>query len=225
MQEGIVVVGSGGHAKVVIELLRAMGETVAYCIGGPNDADTCLGVHVLKGDEHMSLLRLEGYHRAFIAVGSNQVRRRLADTAIQVGYELVKAISPHAMLSPTARLGNGVAIMAGAILNAECSIDDLAIINTGASIDHDCRIGRAAHVAPQCALAGSVVVGPGSFLGVGCKVIPGVQIGEDVTIGAGGVVIEDMPSGVVAVGVPAKVIKRRETADASTLASVNVHAR
>ncbi len=208
-EDGIVVVGSGGHAKVVIELLRAMGETVSHCIGGVNDAPHCLGVPVLAGDHHLALLRIKGFRRAIVAVGSNQARQRLADLVAQAGYELVNAISPRAMISPTATLGQGIAIMAGAILNADCRIEDLAIINTGASIDHDCVIRRAAHVAPQCALAGNVTVGEGSFLGVGCKVIPGIHIGDNTTIGAGGVVVRDLPGGVIAVGVPTRVIKTR----------------
>lgn len=207
MAKGIVVIGSGGHAKVVIELLQAMGEPVSYCVGGTDDADICMGIPVLKGDEYLHLLRLEGFRKAFVAIGSNSVRQRLADSAVHTGYELVNAISPRAIISPSARIGKGIAIMAGAILNAECIIEDLAIINTGATVDHDCHIGYGAHIAPQCALAGTVTVGAGSFLGVGCKVIPGISIGTDVTVGAGGVVTANIPDGVVAVGVPAKVIK------------------
>lgn len=207
MREEIIVIGSGGHAKVVIELLWAMEQRVTYCVGSVEDADECMGVPVLKGDEHLELLYKQGYRRTIVAVGANQTRQRLSERAVGVGYELVNAISPHAIISPSARIGLGVAIMAGAVLNAACAIDDLAIINTGATIDHDCRIGRAAHIAPQCALAGNVTVGAGSFLGVGCKVIPGKRIGQDVTVGAGGVVISDIPDGALAVGVPARVIK------------------
>ena len=204
--KGVVVIGSGGHAKVCIELLRAMGEEVAVCVGGADSADACMGVPVLKGDEHLRELRPD-YSRAFVALGSNKLREKLGDFAGELGFELVNAISPTAIVSPTAIIGRGVAIMAGAVINAESAIGDLAIINTGATIDHDNRIGRAAHVAPQCGLAGNVTVGERSFLGIGCKVVPQIRIGKDVTVGAGGVVIEDIPDGVVAVGVPARVMK------------------
>jgi UDP-perosamine 4-acetyltransferase len=96
--------------------------------------------------------------------------------------------------------------MAGAVVNADSIIDDLAIINTGATVDHDCRVGRAVHIGPQCALAGNVVVGAGSFLGVGCKLIPGVRIGEHATVAAGAVVVSDIADGVTAMGVPAKPV-------------------
>ena len=206
MRPEIVLVGAGGHAKVCIELLQAMGERVAWCVGGADSPDNCLGVPVLRGDENVTRLRSEGYTRLFVAIGSNRLRERLATLGVEQGFHLVNAISPTAVISPSARLGRGIAVMAGVVINAESVVDDLAIINTGATVDHDCRIGRAAHIAPQCALAGNVLVGRQSFLGVGCKVIPEIEIGDDVTVGAGGVVIADLQEGVTAVGVPARIL-------------------
>lgn len=208
MHDSVIVVGAGGHAKVCVELLQAAGRRVAYCIG-TSEAAACVGVPVLAGDEHLARLRREGYADLFVAVGANGVRRGLAASALALGYRLVNAISPHAIVSPSARLGVGIAIMAGAVVNAEAQIGDLAIINTGATVDHDCRLGPAVHIAPQCGLAGSVSIGAETFLGVGCKVIPGVRIGDNVLIGAGGVVIHDIPSQTRAVGVPARPISSR----------------
>lgn len=204
----IVVVGAGGHAKVCIELLRAMGEKVAYCIGDEDAVEYCMQIPVLRGDEHIARLYKQGFSRAFIAIGSNSLRGKLSQIASAQGYDLVNAISPYAMISPSAKLGRGVAVMAGAIINAETVIEDLAIINTGATIDHDCWIGRGSHIAPQCALAGNVRVGAYSFLGVGTKVMPNVQIGEEVVVGAGGVIISNLPSSIKAVGIPAKIISQ-----------------
>lgn len=203
----IVVVGAGGHAKVCIELLQAMGEEIAYCIGGDDSPDQCIGIPVLKGDENLLLLREAGYGRLFVAIGSNRLRVRLATLAVDQGYQLVNAISPHAIISPTVHLGSGIAVMSGAVINAEATIGDLVIVNTGATIDHDCQISNAVHIAPQCGLAGNVVVGRQSFLGIGCKVIPEMLIGENVILGAGSVVIHHITSNVIAVGTPAQVIK------------------
>jgi len=206
-QEGVIVLGASGHAKVVIELLRASGQRVDYCVGSSDSPQTCLGVPVLRGDEHLQHLQESGYHKTFVAIGSNALRQRLARAVREAGFDLVNAISPTALISPTARLGVGIAIMAGVVINAESVIEDLAIINTGATIDHDCWIRRAAHIAPQCALAGNVNVSEAAFLGIGCKVIPGIEIGEGATIGAGGVVVSNIPAGALAVGIPARVIK------------------
>ena len=204
MSLGIVVIGARGHAKVVIEILREMGARVDVCVGADDSPDDCIGVRVLKGDGNLRRLRAEGYEHAFIAIGANQIRERLAGVATGVGFELVSAIHPRAIVSPSARVGRGVAVMAGAVVNAEAVIEDLAIVNTGSTVDHDCRIGRAAHISPQCALAGGVTVGAGTFLGVGCKVIPGVRIGDHATVGAGAVVVSDIANGVSAMGEPAR---------------------
>lgn len=201
----MIVIGDSGHAKVCIELLHAMGHKIAYCVGTGNTA-ACLGIPVLRGDEHLPRLRADGFSKAFVAVGANSVRRRLADMVQACGYDLVNAISPHAFVSPSARLGTGVAVMAGAVINADTVIGALAIINTGACVDHDGTIGEAVHIGPTCGLAGNVWVGDRSFLGVGCKVIPEVKIGCDVVLGAGAVVIGDVPNGARLVGVPARQI-------------------
>lgn len=208
MTKGIVIVGAGGHAKVCIELLQAMGEEVSYCIGNDDSVKECLGLPVLQGNQTIQALYEEGYSRIFIAIGLNSAREQLAALALAQGYQLVNAISPKAIISPSASIGRGVAIMASAVINAETTIDDLAIINTGATIDHDCRIGKAVHIAPQSALAGNVRIGAQSFLGLGSKVLPNLEIGEKTMIGAGSVVISNINSAATAVGVPAVIIKQ-----------------
>lgn len=208
MNGEVIVVGAGGHARVCIESLRLMGEVVAVCVAGMDGPDVSAGVPVVRGDHHLERLWREGHRRCFVAIGDNRLRQRLAASAVELGFELVNAIHPHAVLSSSARVGRGVAIMAGAVVNADSVISDLAIINTGAVVDHDCVIGHAVHVAPRCALAGNVKVGSRSFLGIGASVVPGVTIGEDVILGAGSVVIGDIPDGVTAMGVPARTALR-----------------
>jgi UDP-perosamine 4-acetyltransferase len=208
MKNDVVVVGGGGHAKVCIELLRAMGERVAICVeASDSPIAECMGVPVIHGDHQLRALAEAGYRRAFVAVGANVRRVELADLVLGLGFDLVNAISPHAVLSSTARIGRGVAIMPSVVVNADAEIDDLAIINTGATIDHDCRIGRAAHVAPQCGIAGGVRIGACSFLGVGTVALPGVSVGRFVTVGAGAVITTSLPDSVLAVGVPARIIR------------------
>jgi UDP-perosamine 4-acetyltransferase len=208
MKTEVIVVGAGGHAKVCIELLQAQGEKVAYCVGNPDSPDTCLGIPVLKSDDHLPALRKDGYERVFIAIGANPVRNKLAGKATEMGFKLINAISPSAVISPSANLGYGIAVMAGAVINAQASISDLCIINTGATIDHDCVIGLAAHIAPQCALAGNVQVGALSFIGIGSKIIPEIHIGESVMVGAGSVVISNIGPAAKVVGVPAKALHK-----------------
>lgn len=209
MDKGLVIVGAGGHAKVCIELFRAMGENVDFCVDANPANPHCLGVPVLRGDDHLESLRREGYGRAFVALGANGLRMRLGERLRSLGYQLVNAISPNAIISPTAKLGSGIAVMAGVVINAESIVDDFSIINTGATIDHDCRICKAVHIAPQCALAGNVHVGELAFLGIGTKVIPAQSIGQGAIVGAGSVILRGVASESTVVGIPARVIKQK----------------
>ncbi len=203
----VVVVGAGGHAKVCIEILVLAGHEIAACVGLPGDPQDCLGHEVVYGDERLKDLWADGVRRAFVALGPNRLRCRLGEYATDIGFEIVNAIHPRSVISPSATLGRGIAIMAGAVVNAATSIDDLCIINTGATVDHDCRLGQAVHVAPQVGIAGNVAIGDRTFLGIGSRVIPDLRIGADVTIGAGAAVIRDLEDNARVVGVPAKPIR------------------
>lgn len=205
MTPGVVIIGGGGHAKVVIESLRAGGETVAAIVDADPTPRAVLGVPVIGDDLALADLRGQGLSKLFVAIGDNRLREKLGRKARELGFTLVNAIHPSAMISPTARLGEGVAVMAGVAINADSRIGDLAIINTGAIVDHDCDLGAACHVGPAAALAGGVTLGERAFLGVGARAIPGVTIGADAIVGAGGVVARDLPDAVVAVGVPARI--------------------
>jgi UDP-perosamine 4-acetyltransferase len=210
-RDAVIVMGASGHAKVIIEILRERDVEIACCVARVDAPPRCLGIPVLCGDEALQQLHDVGHRRAVVAVGDNRVRARLADHLRQLGFTLVSAVSQHATLSPSATVGEGVAIMAGVVVNADTQIADLAIINTGATVDHDCHIGRSVHVAPQCALAGNVAVGEHTLVGIGARIIPGITIGRDVTIGAGAVVTADVPDGLTVVGVPAREVGLRST--------------
>jgi UDP-perosamine 4-acetyltransferase len=205
----LVIVGAGGHAKVIVELLRAAHPGLALIGFTDRDAAprTVLGLPVLGGDEMLQRLRAEGVEAAFVALGDNAVRAELGDRLQMLGYRLPTVVSPRAAVSPSARLGVGVAVMAGAVINADAEIAELAIINTGAVVDHDVQVGRAAHLGPGCAVAGGVRIGARTLLGVGASVAPGVTIGADVVVGAGACVVQNLPDGVVAVGVPARPVR------------------
>lgn len=208
----VVIVGASGHAKVVIDLFR---EVDAFRVIGLVDADATprkvLGIPVIGCDEDMPTLRGQGVSSAFVAIGDNRLRYKIGRRLETLGFTLVKAVSRRAAVSPSAIIGAGVAIMAGAVVNAETRIEDLAILNTNASVDHDCRLGEACHVAPGSAIAGNVDIGRLAFLGVGVRAIPGVSIGEGSVVGAGATVVRDLPANIVAMDTPARVIRPYET--------------
>ena len=204
MKPRLVVLGSSGHAKAVIDVIEEQGEYgIAGCTSPDPAGEGVLGYRVLGTDDQLAELRRSGIRHAVVAIGDNRRRKLAAGAAIAAGLELVSAVSPAARVSRHASLGKGVVIMPGAIVCAGSSILDGVILNTGASVDHDCVIREFAHVGPGANLAGWVEVGEGAFLGIGAKVIPNRRIGAYAVVGAGAVVIRDVAGAQTVVGVPA----------------------
>ena len=206
----VVGFGAGGHAKVVIEILRSMRE---YEIIGLLETrkgswrTRVLGIEVLGDDSMMIELKQRGINHAFIGVGtvgSAQPRRQLYEKVVGFGFQIVPAIHAVAVVSSSAMIGDGPTIMAGAIVNANAIIGNNVIVNTGAIVEHDCVIGDHTHVATGARLAGGVHVGAGSHIGIGAVVRQEIQIGEGAIVGAGAVVVRDVPDFKTVVGVPAK---------------------
>lgn len=201
---GTLIIGAGGHAKVVVDILRAQGTPV---LGYLDDEAT------LHGQERLGLPVLGPIdaYRDFspagliVGIGSNSVRCEIAMQLDDVPNTLwINAIHPRAVIAPSVQLGVGIVVAAGAILNPDAVIGNHTIVNTGATVDHDCVIGHYAHIAPGVHVAGNVQIDDECFLGIGAVVIPGCHIGAKAIIGAGSVVISDIPAGVVAKGVPAR---------------------
>lgn len=209
----VIGIGAGGHAKVVLEILRNNPDEQIVGMLDRNEelwGKQCLDVPVLGGDDLLKNLFSEGIHHAFIGVGttgSTKSRQELYALATNIGFHFVSAIHPQAIISPSAQIGAGVAVTAGAIINPGVRIGDNVIINTGSIIEHDCFIGDHVHVATGALIAGGVTVGDGSHIGIGACVRQGLQIGRNAIIGAGAVVVDDVTDNNVVVGNPARILK------------------
>jgi sugar O-acyltransferase (sialic acid O-acetyltransferase NeuD family) len=194
----VIVLGIGGHAKVVIATLQAAGYRVVEAY----DDDPALWGRQILGVPVTGPLSSIGatHHRAVIGFGDNGLRQKVASS---LPLKWLTVVHPSATVHPSARLGVGTVVFAGAVVQPDVRIGQHVILNTTASVDHDCVLGDFVHISPGAHLSGSVHVGDGAFLGIASAAIPHVSIGAWTTVGAGGVVVRDLPDHVTAVGVPA----------------------
>jgi sugar O-acyltransferase (sialic acid O-acetyltransferase NeuD family) len=208
MRLPVVVLGGGGHAKVVIDtLLQTHTEILGYtCVRGDSSHPKLLEIPCIGDDEAVKQYKPD-LIRLIHGVGSVDVstlRSQIFDRFSRLGYKFDAVIHPFTSISAHARILDGVQVMAGAVVNANTEVGRNSIINTRASVDHDCLIGDHVHIAPGVTISGGVQVGNGSQIGTGASVIQGVRIGANCLIGAGALVLHDVPDGAVVYGVPGK---------------------
>jgi sugar O-acyltransferase (sialic acid O-acetyltransferase NeuD family) len=208
----LLLLGAGGHARVIAETALATGRfgSIAFlddrCSGSGQLPDQ-LGWPVI-GPLQATLepqVRQQ-FSAALVAIGNAAVRLEWLSRLAASGYEIPTVIHPTAWLSPSVQLGVGSVVFAQAAIQAQAVIGSGAILNTGCSLDHDAQLGDGVHICPGARLAGEVQVGDRSWIGIGASVIQQIRIGADVTVGASAAVVRDLPDGVTAVGVPARVL-------------------
>lgn len=204
-----LVIGAGGHARVLIEALTKSGTAILGCVAKEAPIRWIPSIPFLGDDE--ALLRFAPSSVVLInGIGSTarpDLRRDIFLRFKQMGYRFGTVVHPAAILPSDIVLGDGAQVMAGAILQPGCRVGDNAIVNTGAVVDHDCRIGAHVHIAPGAMLSGDVTVGEGAHVGTGARIIQGVNIGTGAVVGAGAAVVHDVPPGTKVVGVPARPLR------------------
>jgi sugar O-acyltransferase (sialic acid O-acetyltransferase NeuD family) len=194
--------GASGHAKVIIDLLKASGKQISGLFDDNPEVKELLEYNVFCPFDE----KLLGNEELIISVGLNHIRKRIVERLPEyICYG--KAIHPTATISKYTSVGSGTVIMQGAVVQSGTVIGNHCIINTSASVDHDCKIGDFVHISPNSTLCGSISVDKGSQVGAGAVVIPGISIGKWSIIAAGAVVVRDVPDNVLVLGNPARVIK------------------
>jgi sugar O-acyltransferase (sialic acid O-acetyltransferase NeuD family) len=201
---GILVLGAGGHGKVVADILCCAGESVMGFLDDDPETwgATRLGLPVLGGittyREHMP-------GGLVLGIGDIETRTTIVENLGGHACGLWRnAIHPRAIIAHSVRLGRGVTVAAGVVVNPDTVLGDYSIINTGATVDHDCIIGAYAHIGPGAHLAGYIHVGREAFIGIGASVTQCLTVGDGAVVGAGSVVIDSVPSRVTVKGVPAR---------------------
>ncbi|MEX1017275.1 MAG: NeuD/PglB/VioB family sugar acetyltransferase [Phycisphaeraceae bacterium] len=211
----LIVIGAGGHARVLLDVLRSMGREVLML----TDHDPAChgkrieGVLVQGGDEIVfkyapdTVRLVNGIGSVALPATRQQVYERFTGE----GYQFETLVHPSATVADSAQLGPGVQIMASATIQPGARLGQNVLVNTAASIDHDCVIGDHVHIAPGVTLSGNVTVGSTSHLGTGATVVQGICLGERVLVGAGAVVVRQIENDVTVMGVPARPVKRAAT--------------
>jgi UDP-N-acetylbacillosamine N-acetyltransferase len=207
----LLIWGASGHALVVADIVRLLGEH--EIVGFLDDvhaerAGQPFGrASILGGSDKLGALRSAGVSHALIGFGNSVRRLACARTLLDAGFVLARAVHPRAIIAGDALIGAGTVVAAGAVINPACRIGANAIVNTLASVDHECEIADGAHIGPGARVAGGVRVGRGAWVGIGATITDRVSIGAASIVGAGAVVLEDVPPGVVVYGVPARVVR------------------
>lgn len=203
----LLILGAGGHAKVVAETALASGVASRIAFLDERTLPPVLNWPVLGPlDKTLEPSIREQFPAALVAIGNPATRLLWIDRLHAAGYRLPLLIHPSAWISPSAQIGPASVVFAQVAVQAQALIGSGAILNTGCSVDHDAQLADGVHLCPGARLAGEVHVGARSWIGIGASVIQQVRIGSDVTVGAGAAVVRDLPDGVTAVGVPARVL-------------------
>lgn len=210
MMKEILIIGAGGHAKVVLEAIIEGGWARAVGFVAPLGSQSRLyDLPVYSGASEMEVIKNIGIQNIVVALGDNTKRLQIARALSKSGCEFPAIIHPRAYISRSASISRGAVILQNASVGTHAKIGSFVIINSGAIVEHDNEIRSGAHVAPGCALAGQVYVGEKALIGVGSSIKPGVRIGRKVIVGAGTAVVRNIPNSQIVVGAAAREINKK----------------
>lgn len=208
VESTIVILGAGGHARMLAQFLAVGGHRVRGYVSPRQDA--CHVNEWLGEDEDLTSILTEGT-RVINGIGSTgriSARRRAFEIAHSRGAHFLDYLHPDSLVDPSSQFGPGVQVLAGAILQPASALGRNVLINTAALVEHDVCIGDHAHVAPRACLCGGVKLGCGVHVGAGAIVLQNLQVGDDAVIGAGAVVTRAVPAGATVVGNPARIVEQ-----------------
>jgi len=208
---GLLVMGAGGHGRVVASsaFQTRRWTQIAFLddkypgVGAVDDMPV-LGPFADAASLHSR------FPEAVVALGESHLRMRILRELQEMGFGLPVVVHPAAWVSSSATLGAGTVVFAHGVVNPGARLGQGCIVNTAATVDHDCQIGDGVHLSPGVHLGGEVTVGEHTWLGLGANIKHGVTIGKDVIVGVGAAVVCDLPDGVTAMGVPARIVETRE---------------
>lgn len=203
----IVIVGDGGHSKVVQEVIAALKEYKIIAVLDDKYSSAQKKGCLLYGPLSLSHTVIKrGNRKVFVAIGDNRTRLRIVERLGLSNDQYVSLVHPSSIVSCSATIGVGTVVMPNCVIQPHAKIGNHSIINTGSIIEHDSIIEDYVHISPNATLTGNVIVRQGSHVGAGATVIPGKEVGEWSIVGAGATVIRNVPSRQTVVGSPARVL-------------------
>jgi acetyltransferase EpsM len=207
------IIGAGAQGRVILEIWRAQHPDGAFAF--LDDGPGLVGQERHGAPIAGPVAALPAGDEAVIAIGHNLTRMKIAAAAGAARWG--QPVHPSAVVSPSAQVGPGTVIAAGAVVNTEARLGAHVVVNTGVLVEHDCVVEDGASLSPGVCMGGRVVIGAGAFLSVGVTLAPRITIGAGTVVGAGAVVVADLPPGVLAYGVPARVQRPLRDEDWSRL--------
>jgi len=207
----IIIIGAGGHARAVYECLYhdKNFKVVAFIDNKIGEGtELIMGIPVYGPHSIVTEFMKKGVKGFIIAIGKNEIRTSYFKKFKDMGLEPINAIHSTASIGHNVKIGKGVVVGIGAIINTNAKIGDNSIVNTGAIIEHENIIQENIHICPGTSIAGRCVIKKNTFIGIGSVIKDYITIGENVIVGAGSVVLGNIPDNVVVIGSPAKIIKK-----------------
>lgn len=203
----LVIIGAGGHGRVVADCARAMRvfDDIVFIDNSYPDRKQNLDWPIVANTADWT--QFSKTSTFFVAIGDNNARLNWLSILIDAKVPIANIIHPSSVCSPSIEIGLGNCIFANAVINPAVHIGNGCIINTGATVDHDCKLGHGVHISPGANLAGQVQIEEGTWVGIGANVIQCTNITRNAIIGAGASVVSDIEESGTYVGVPAKKIK------------------
>ena len=197
MKKKLLIIGAGGHGKVVADVAKSMNKYEEICF--LDDNPTKIFIYPILGRIE-DAYKFVDTHDIFVAIGNQNVRQSIMES---LNIDCVTLIHENSIIGSNVKIGMGCVIMPGAVINAGTKIGNGVIVNTCSSIDHDCVINDYCHISVGAHVCGTVNIGDMTWIGAGATVINNVSIMSNCMIGAGAVVIGDIGESGTYVGVPA----------------------
>ncbi len=207
--EPVVIVGAGGHGKVLLDICRASSREVAgFLDENPSLPPSIHGTPIIGTDDMLDDATFVASHSFVLGVGDIGVRKSLNSRLLDANAPLATLIHPSAVISEFVTIGAGSTVHAGSIVNIDTIIGMHCVINTGASVDHDCVLADGVQISPGARLAGGVRCEENVFIGTGAAVLPNVVIGKNSIVGGGSSAAKNVPENVTVFGVPARIVRK-----------------